>query len=150
MNSNEGELIYDEETLKKAKSPMVSHLYRFGSFEMNPEKQILLRNNIKLILTRKQFTVLRLLVENAPRVVSKESLLSAGWPDDEDAGDDHLAHLMKALRDRLGQNPPVIGNVARQGYYLLMSVTKVSMEPISENAHRRRSPKVRIAPRRRR
>ena len=55
--------------------------YRFGGFELHTSKRALLRDDEKVALSPKSFEVLTCLVENAGRVVLKEELLKAVWPE---------------------------------------------------------------------
>ena len=77
--------------------------YRFADFELYPSKRALLRGDQKVILSPKSFEVLTCLVENAGRVVLKEELLQAVWPEsfvEESNLTQHIFWLRKALGDR--------------------------------------------------
>jgi eukaryotic-like serine/threonine-protein kinase len=77
--------------------------YRFGGFELHTSKRALLRDDEKVALSPKSFEVLTCLVENAGRVVLKEELLKAVWPEsfvEESNLTQHIFWLRKALGDR--------------------------------------------------
>jgi DNA-binding winged helix-turn-helix (wHTH) protein len=56
-------------------------LYRFDGFELDPRRRILSRDDDPISLTPKAFDVLSYLVLNPGRVVTKDELLKAVWPD---------------------------------------------------------------------
>jgi len=67
-------------------------------------------------LRRKSFDVLRHLVEHAGRVVNKEELIRAVWPD-VTVSDESLTQCISEVRRALGdEGPRIIKTVARRGY----------------------------------
>jgi DNA-binding winged helix-turn-helix (wHTH) protein len=57
--------------------------YRFGEFELDLNTYALTRGGRPLKVRRKVFDVLRFLIEHRERVVPKEELLDAVWPDSQ-------------------------------------------------------------------
>ncbi|HVN45745.1 MAG TPA: winged helix-turn-helix domain-containing protein [Steroidobacteraceae bacterium] len=55
--------------------------YEFGPFRLDPAQQQLSAGGKPVALTPKAFATLLLLVRNSGRLVSKEELLKAVWPD---------------------------------------------------------------------
>jgi len=55
--------------------------YRFGLFSLDLEKQELLAGDRPVSLARKNFEVLRELVQAGGRAVSRDELVRAVWPD---------------------------------------------------------------------
>ncbi len=55
--------------------------YAFGEFELDPSAYVLTCRGTTLALQPKVFELISLLVENRHRVVAKEELLAALWPD---------------------------------------------------------------------
>ena len=55
--------------------------YEFGPFRLDPENRILLRDSLPVSLTPKVFDTLVLLVERSGRLVLKDELMTAIWPD---------------------------------------------------------------------
>ncbi|HEY0701460.1 MAG TPA: winged helix-turn-helix domain-containing protein [Candidatus Acidoferrales bacterium] len=83
----------------------VKGLYRFDEFKLDPAKRSLLRNNLPVSVTPKAFEILSYLVANPGRVVTKEELLAAVWPDsfvEESNLAQHISWLRKAFADRAG------------------------------------------------
>ncbi len=62
-------------------SLMVSNLYRFGPFDLDPDQRVLRRDGKKIALPPKAFDLLLYLVQNPLRLLTKEELLRAVWPD---------------------------------------------------------------------
>ena len=80
-------------------------LCRFGSFELDMVARVLTRDGSPVLLARKDLEVLSFLVANAPRVVTKEEIIQAVWPEsfvEENNLTQHISALRKALGDKAG------------------------------------------------
>ncbi len=79
-------------------------LYEFGPFRVDPEKQVLLREEHPVAISPKVFETLLILVRRSREVVSKEDLMQALWPDAfvEEA---NLSQNIFMLRKALGDTP---------------------------------------------
>jgi DNA-binding winged helix-turn-helix (wHTH) protein len=79
-------------------------LYEFGPFRVDPEKQVLLREDHPVAISPKVFDTLLILVRHSRQVVSKEDLMKALWPDAfvEEA---NLSQNIFMLRKALGDTP---------------------------------------------
>jgi DNA-binding winged helix-turn-helix (wHTH) protein len=78
-------------------------LRRFDEFEFSRSRRTLLRNGRPVALLPRTFEVLACLVENPGRVVDKEEILKAVWPQafvEENNLTQHISLLRKALADR--------------------------------------------------
>src|SRR5262245_6114412 len=74
-------------------------------------------------LAPKPFGVLRHLAENAGRLVSKQELLEAVWPN-VNVTDDSLVQCIRELRSKLGdEQRRLIKTIPRRGYLLDATVT---------------------------
>jgi len=96
-------------------------LYRFEGFELDPCRRILSRNQEPVSLTPKAFEVLAYLVSNPGRVVTKEELLKAVWPDSF-VEEGNLAQYISALRRALGDKSCLIATVPGHGYQFAAQV----------------------------
>jgi DNA-binding winged helix-turn-helix (wHTH) protein len=56
-------------------------IYEFGSFRLDGDEGVLLRENRRVTVTPKVFDLLLLLVENRGHVVSKEEIMNRLWPE---------------------------------------------------------------------
>ena len=59
----------------------VRSAYRFGPFQLDARERRLWRGNEVIPLRLKVFDTLRVLVENAGRLVTKQELLDRVWPE---------------------------------------------------------------------
>jgi DNA-binding winged helix-turn-helix (wHTH) protein/Tfp pilus assembly protein PilF len=105
-------------------------LYEFGPFRVDPDKQVLLRENQPVALTPKAFETLLILVRHSREVVSKDDLMKAVWPDAfvEEA---NLAQNIFLLRRALGDTPEdrrYIVTLPGRGYRFAEEVRTVTQE----------------------
>jgi DNA-binding winged helix-turn-helix (wHTH) protein/Tol biopolymer transport system component len=96
-------------------------LYRFDGFELDPRRRILSRDDDPISLTPKAFDVLSYLVLNPGRVVTKDELLKAVWPDSF-VEEGNLAQYISALRRALGNKSSLIVTVPGHGYQFAAQV----------------------------
>src|SRR5208283_1666136 len=96
-------------------------LYRFDEFELNPSGRALLRNGKPVVVSPKAFEVLTYLVANPGRVVTKEELMQAVWPDSF-VEESNLAQHISWLRKALGDKSSYIVTVPGRGYQFTANV----------------------------
>src|SRR5262245_26204161 len=98
----------------------------FGPFRLDPEHACLWRTAQAIPLPPKVFAVLHYLVTHPDRLISKDELLDAVWP--ETAVNEAVVRVaIGALRKVLGdmaQTPRYIATVPRRGYRFLASVAE--------------------------
>jgi adenylate cyclase len=88
----------------------------FDRYVLDLDRGSLLLDGNEIALRPKTFAVLRFLVENAGRLVSKDDLMVAVWPDVA-VTDDALVQSIGELRRGLGDaGPRLIKTVPRRGY----------------------------------
>jgi DNA-binding winged helix-turn-helix (wHTH) protein/tetratricopeptide (TPR) repeat protein len=91
---------------------------RFANFTLDTANQCVLRGSERVQLTPKAFSVLSYLVENADRLVTKNELLDAVWPDtfvQEAVLKVCILEIRKALGES-GKESKHIDTVHRRGY----------------------------------
>ena len=113
--------------------------YAFGGFRLDATERRLLRGGEAVHLAPKAHDLLVTLVQHAGRLVTKEALLAAVWPEafvEEGILAVHVSSLRKALGD--AQRPAAyIETVARSGYRFVAPVTMLaSMMPTEPEAAR--------------
>jgi eukaryotic-like serine/threonine-protein kinase len=79
-------------------------LYEFGPFRVDPEKELLLRDNEAIPLAPKALQVLLVLMRSKKEVVTKDELLKAVWPDTF-VEETNLSRNIFLLRKALGESP---------------------------------------------
>lgn len=94
--------------------------WRFGVFEVDAQREEILRSGALLKIREQSFRVLVLLLEHAGELVTREDLRKMLWPPDTFVDFEHSlnAAIMK-LRDALGdtaEKPLYIETVPRRGY----------------------------------
>jgi DNA-binding winged helix-turn-helix (wHTH) protein/pimeloyl-ACP methyl ester carboxylesterase len=104
--------------------PGVPGAYRFGPFQLDVRERRLSRGSDVIPLRLKVFDTLRVLVENAGRLVTKQELYATVWPEtivEENNLNHNVSVLRKALGDRAtGQQ--YIETVPRVGYRFVAPV----------------------------
>ena len=98
--------------------------YSFGEFRVDVEEEILRRGDEKLHINRRTFQVLRLLIENAGKIVSKQDFANQVWANTF-VEDNSLTVTMTTLRRILGDNAKdakFIENVPRKGYRFIAPI----------------------------
>jgi DNA-binding winged helix-turn-helix (wHTH) protein/Tol biopolymer transport system component len=102
-------------------SLVISDVYRFDEFELSPARRTFLRNGTPVSISPKAFEVLVYLVAHPGRVVTKDELLKAVWPEsfvEESNLSQHVFALRKALGNRVG----CIATIPGRGYQFTAQV----------------------------
>lgn len=110
-------------------SPEANQLYDFGPFRADGLRRLLLRDGQAVPLTSKAFDTLLVLIRNRDRVLDKDALLKAIWPNSfvEEA---NLAQNVSALRKALGELPGehrYIATIPGRGYRFVAEVRPLSV-----------------------
>jgi DNA-binding winged helix-turn-helix (wHTH) protein/pimeloyl-ACP methyl ester carboxylesterase len=98
--------------------------YRFGPFHLDVRERRLSRGSAVIPLRLKVFDTLRVLVENAGRLITKQELLDTVWPGTT-VEENNLNHNVSVLRKALGERATgqqYIETVPRVGYRFVASV----------------------------
>ena len=111
-------------------SRQIRHLYEFGPFRLDPEKPCLWREGELVSLTPKAVETLVVLVQQSGKLVEREQLMNAVWPDTF-VEDNNLNFNVSVLRKALGKNEEgeqYIKTFPRQGYRFSAQVREVTEE----------------------
>src|ERR1700678_2744161 len=114
-------------------------LYEFGPFRMDPDRQVLLRENEPVPVTPKAFETLLALVRRSRDVVSKEELLKEVWPDSF-VEESNLSQSIFLLRKALGDTPEnrqYVVTLPGRGYRFAAQVRTVTEQGEALLAHAR-------------
>jgi DNA-binding winged helix-turn-helix (wHTH) protein/Tol biopolymer transport system component len=111
--------------------PAASSVHDFGLFRLDSAERLLLRAGQPVSLTPKAFDLLVYLVDHAGRLVTKQALMSAMWPNSfvEEA---NLTFTVSALRKALGDGQDgeqFIQTVPTRGYRFVAPVTHHEIGP---------------------
>jgi eukaryotic-like serine/threonine-protein kinase len=129
-----------------AESPRPRELYEFGPFQVDAEKETLLRAGEPVALTPKTFQVLLVLVRHSQEIVTKDNLLKAVWPDTfvEEA---NLSRTVFMLRKALGESPQdhkYVLTIPGKGYRLAENVRLVADQDFSLVAAQRQTVELQV------
>jgi predicted ATPase/DNA-binding winged helix-turn-helix (wHTH) protein len=103
--------------------------YQFGQFTLDVERGCLLHDGEEIRLRPKVYETLKYLVENCGRLISKQELIQAVWPD-AFVTDDSLVQCTVELRRALGdRDQQLLKTVPRRGYLFASAVIQVSAKP---------------------
>lgn len=100
--------------------------FQFGALLLDPARRTLRKGNLAVHLTPKEFEILRYLLENPDRVVSRDELMTQLWPGVvvEEA---NLTQNIFLLRKALGETPsgkPYIETIPKRGYRIAVPVKR--------------------------
>jgi TolB-like protein len=100
--------------------------YRFEGFVLDLMRGTLLTTTGEEVpIRRKAFQLLRLLVENAGRLLNREAINQAVWPD-VTVSDDSITQCVREIRRALGDEAQrILKTVSRRGYLLAVDVATV-------------------------
>jgi TolB-like protein/Tfp pilus assembly protein PilF len=105
-------------------------LLSFADFQLDLDRGCLRQQSGDILVLRpKSFDVLRYLLENAGRLVSREELMQAVWSD-VIVTEDNITQCIMEVRRALGeQSAKILQTVPRRGYLLEAKVTRAAAPP---------------------
>ena len=112
---------------------MPDKTYQFGSFRLDICERQLACDRRVIPMRAKVFDTLCVLVQHAGRLVHKDELMKAIWPDSV-VEENNLEHNLCVLRKILGQNDGgqrFVETVPRQGYRFVAKVDTIDEAPAS-------------------
>jgi DNA-binding winged helix-turn-helix (wHTH) protein len=108
--------------------------FAFGPFRLFPCRQLLMLGEHPVKLGGRAFELLRLLVERAGQLVTKDELIAAAWPDTF-VHDSNLKVNMHSLRRSLGdtqKRPAYIATIAGRGYRFVSTVQIAAEDTVDD------------------
>ncbi|MCE5346457.1 MAG: response regulator transcription factor [Bacteroidales bacterium] len=90
---------------------------KFNEIELDTTRKRLIINNEKTELTKKEYEILKLLLENQSRVFSREDILMRVWGDDVIVTDRTVDVNITRLRTKLGKFGQNLKNKTGYGYF---------------------------------
>lgn len=124
-----------------ASDPSENRIFQFGTFRVFPHERTLRRDGDPIQLAPKAFDTLVVLLQNRGRLVSKDELMRAIWPDanvEEGNLTLNISQVRKALDDD-ASDPKYIETVPKSGYRFIAAVreNKGAWSTIDEGTTRR-------------
>ena len=108
---------------------------QFGSVTLVPDERVVLKDGRPLVLTPKAFDLLAYMATNPGRLLTKDELMRAIWPDAV-VEESNLAYTVFAIRKALGEGPDGprhIETVSKRGYRFTAPVARIEKGPAEEN-----------------
>ena len=117
---SQDELLARIRAVLRRQGDVILDTLKFGDITLNLSTYTLECGAKSLHLGYKEFEVMRILMINSKIVVTKESLLSKIWGDDEDAWDNNVEAYISFLRKKLLYlgSKVNISTIRKVGYYL--------------------------------
>jgi len=105
--------------LKRSRSEKfkVQPVIRFGDIELDTARKRFIAGDEKIELTRKEYEILKLLLENQGKVFSRSDLLSIIWGDDVIVSERTVDVNITRLRNKLGLYSQCLKNKTGYGYF---------------------------------
>lgn len=104
--------------LRRAKGTVRTEILSAGRIQMNPRCYEVSVDGEEVTLAPIEYAIIKILMENRGRTVSRESLLIRVWGYDFDGNDRVLDNHVKKLRKALGEASKQIKTVIKRGYKL--------------------------------
>jgi len=104
--------------LKRSKGIVRNEAMTSGCIKLYPYRCTVFVNDAEVILAPMEFAILKILMENMGKVVSRESLLIRLWGYDFDGNERVVDNHVKKLRKALGDGSTQIKTVFKKGYKL--------------------------------
>ena len=101
--------------------------FEFGTVTLIPDERLVLKDGRPVPFTPKAFDLLAELAANPGRLLTKEQLMQAVWPDTT-VEESNLTYHVFAIRKALGENGdsgPYIETVPKRGYRFVAAVRRV-------------------------
>src|SRR5260370_32579131 len=99
-------------------------MFRFEGYTLDVARNALRAADREVQLRPKTFEVLRYLLENAGRLVTKEKLVKAIWPNVA-VTDESLTHCVSEIRQTIGDSTQaIIATVPRRDYRIALPHTR--------------------------
>jgi adenylate cyclase len=108
-------------------------MLQFEGYTLDVARNSLRTADREIALRRKSFELLRYLVENPDRLVTKDELFKAIWPNVV-VTDESLAHCVSEVRQAIGDSKQtIIATVPRRGYRFAAPVQRVPTSASTES-----------------
>jgi two-component system alkaline phosphatase synthesis response regulator PhoP len=89
----------------------------YGNVELDTVRKRVIIDNEKIELTRKEFEILKLLIENHGKIYSREDILNIVWEKDVIVTNRTVDVNITRLRNKLGKQGALLKNKTGYGYY---------------------------------
>lgn len=102
--------------IKRSKGLVRQSELTVGDLKLNPNNGKVISGQVEVNLTSKEFAVLKILLENKNKVISRDNLIRNLWGYDSDVDERIVDTHIKNLRKAIGDNAKFIKTVRSRGY----------------------------------
>lgn len=102
--------------LRRTKGLVRENILNAGTISLNPNNGIVISDGEEIKLTAKEYTLLKTLLENKGKIVSRDALITQLWGYAGDVDNRILDTHVKNLRKSLKDNAKIIKTVIGRGY----------------------------------
>ena len=102
--------------IKRAKGLVRTQVFSIGSLTLNPNNGKVVSDGHEVELTSKEFSFLKILLENKNKIVTRDMLIRALWGYDCDVDERIVDTHIKNLRKAIGDNAKCIKTIRTRGY----------------------------------
>lgn len=104
--------------IKRSKGLVRTPQFCLGNLTLNPNNGKVISDGENVVLTSKEFSILKLLFENKGKIITRERIIRLLWGYDSDVDerivDTHIKNLRKALKN----NAKLVKTIRSRGYIL--------------------------------
>lgn len=105
--------------INRSKGMVQRPILECGEIVLNPSTYTVSINNQEVLLPNKDYSILKLLLENKDKLVTRERILINVWGYDYDGSDRCVDNHIRKLRKALGQSGKHIKTVIGKGYRIV-------------------------------
>lgn len=104
--------------IKRSKGLIRNEVFTAGSLTLNPNNGKVVSNNENVNLTSKEFSILKILLENKGKIISRDAIIRMLWGYDCDVDERTIDTHIKNIRKAITVNSKLIKTVRSRGYIL--------------------------------
>lgn len=104
--------------IKRTKGTVRDDMITVGRIRLDPRRSTVYVDEKEVILAPKEFTILKILMDNCGKIVSRESILIRIWGYDYEGNDRVVDNHIKKLRKSLGEASVQLKTLIKRGYKL--------------------------------
>jgi len=90
--------------LRRSNSKQPNKIFTIGDITIDNEKYLILKSGTKIILPKKEFELLSLLISKPNKVFTREEIFSQIWGNDIIVGDRTIDVHVRKIREKLGDD----------------------------------------------
>ncbi|MFA5023730.1 MAG: response regulator transcription factor [Patescibacteria group bacterium] len=111
------ELLVRIKALLRRSPVLKGNILKIGEIELDPDKFLVTKNNKRLALSSKEFSLLEYFLNNSGRVLSRQEIMDNVWDENHDPFSNTIeVHIMNLRKKLGGADEQIISTVPGRGY----------------------------------